>query len=79
MKTAPLEYKKATESDNQAVKEFLDDLVSICNKHRIWIAINTIGRLRIESSDGILLDVAGFYLDEKNKILLPTYTNRLSG
>jgi hypothetical protein len=58
---------------------FLKDLVDLCNKRRIWVVLQATGYLRDEIMNGKLLDVAGFYYDEKVKNVLPYYVDRMSG
>ena len=56
---------------------FLKDLVELCNKRRIWVVLQATGYLRDELFDGKLLDVAGFYYDEKVGNVLPYYVDRM--
>lgn len=68
-----------TQKVKDDLENFLKDLVGICNKHRVWVVLQATGYLRDEIMEGKLLDVAGFYYDEKNKNVLPYYVDRMSG
>jgi hypothetical protein len=57
---------------------FLKELIDLCNKYRIWVVLQATGYLRDEVMEGKLLDVAGFYYDEKVKNMLPYYVDRMS-
>jgi len=68
-----------TQEIKDNLERFLKDLVVICNKHRVWAVLQATGYLRDEIMDGRLLDVAGFYYDEKQGNVLPYYVDRMSG
>jgi len=74
----PIEDDPPQEIKDQ-FEAFLKDLVLICNKHRTWVVLQASGYLRDEVMQGKLLDVAGFYYDEKIKNILPYYVDRMSG
>ena len=61
------------------VREFMNDLVKICNKHRIFVCLKSVGYLQKDVHDGKLLDVSGFYYDAENKVHLPVLVDIMSG
>lgn len=68
-----------TQKVKDDLENFLKELVPLCNKHRVWVVLRSTGYLNTEPVQGILLDVAGFYYDEKSTNVLPYYVDTLSG
>ena len=62
-----------------SITNFMKELVDLCNHHRVWITVHSLGYLKNEVIEGKLLDVAGFTPNDEQRIIVPVYKNRMDG